>query len=155
MADTDTDSEHEFALIEPLLPPGRDPGLARAELEKFIADMRPEDALGRRLVREIVVESAWADFVLGAFKPTLDHLVGGRPVTQAVLGEAFATHFTELDGVLASAASVRNNRDRLARSYDSRESTRLRGALGLLEAELKALQPPPAAPGEMAEGKDG
>lgn len=157
MADTDTDSEWEFALIEPLLPPWRDPALARAELERFIADMRPEDALGLRLVREMVVQSAWADFVCGAFKPTLDHLVGGRPVTQAVLGEAFATHFTLLDGMIASAASVRNGRDRLARFYDSRECTRLRAALGLLEAELNALQPPPANPGEpeMAEGEDG
>jgi hypothetical protein len=43
MADIDTDNEHEFALIEPLLPLGCEAALARGELEGFIADMRPED----------------------------------------------------------------------------------------------------------------
>lgn len=157
MADTDTDSEQEFALIELLLPPGHDPSLVRTELAGFFADMMPRDTLGRRLVREIVVQSAWSDFLNGAFGPTLDHLMGGKAITPGVIGEAFATHFELLDGLIASSEAVRCGRDRLARSYDSRESTRLREALGLIEARLKELEPPAAAPDglETEEDKDG
>jgi hypothetical protein len=120
MADIDQDWEQEFALVEPLLPPGYDPELARTELAKFLGDMKPEDALGRRLVREIVVQSAWGDFLHAAFGPTFAHVTGGQPVTPCAIGEGFANHFGLLVGMIDSAANVRDGRDSRARFYDSR-----------------------------------
>lgn len=156
MPDIDQDWEHEFALIEPQLPPGYDLELARTELARLMGDMKPEDALGRRLVREIVVQSAFGDFMHAAFGPTFAHVTGGQPVTPGVIGEAFASHFELLVGMIDSAANVRAGRDSRARFYDSRECSKLRHALAVLEAKLNQLQPPDANPdgSETVGGKD-
>ena len=67
--DWDPAWEADYAAIIPLIPPGIDPKIVREQFEQIFTCLKPEGVVNRMLVRDLVIQTNLADFVLGSLGP--------------------------------------------------------------------------------------